>query len=193
MPGYKNIFLKHYVYLPIGKTLSITRGLTSQQLLLLRQTTLHPHQTVTTAPSSQTIQSLGSQTQPNIMQQKLTIPSGIEQLRATVASAASVLPRFTGIAATSGTGVKGLTSGRTLQTEEVLALLKQQSMRMAATQSYKAASVTVTTGAATSVAGQHNVSSISTVAAQNLKAQIQALAAQQKAATLQMRPPSEKE
>ncbi len=124
----------------IGKTLNITRGLTSQQLLLLRQTTnLHQHQqTGTTTPSTQNIQPLSSQTQAAIVQQKLSLPSGIEQLRATVASAASVLPRFANIAATSGGTVKGLTSGRTLQTEEVLALLKQQSIRMAATQSYKA-------------------------------------------------------
>lgn len=118
-----------------GKTLSITRGLTSQQLLLLRSPTLH-QQTTTTVPSTQTIG--GVQTQAAIVQQKLSLPSGIEQLRATVASAASVLPRFAGIAATAGGAVKNLTSGRTLQTEEVLALLKQQSMRMAATQSYKA-------------------------------------------------------
>ena len=130
--------LKVDYFIILGKTLSITRGLTSQQLLLLRQSaSLHQHQrpttASTTAPSPQTIGA-----QPATVQQKLSLPSGIEHLRATVASAASsVLPRgFAGIAATAGGAVKGLTGGRT--TEEVIALLKQESFRMAASQSYKA-------------------------------------------------------
>lgn len=176
-----------------GKTLSITRNLTSQQLLLLRQSTLQ-HQTVTTAPSTLSIQPLASaQSQAAVVQQKLSLPSGIEQLRATVASA---MPRF---AATSGGTVKGLSSGRTLQTEEVLALFKQQSMRMAATQSAqlttkpsqvssnqsatKSATITSSTGV-----GQ----GMSTTVAQNFKAQIQALAAQHKSPLLQTKLTSDK-
>ena len=59
------------------------------------------------------------------------------------------LQRFSGIVPTSGVTsaaatLRGLTgaAGRALQTEEVLALLKQQSLRMAATQQYKTAAGT---------------------------------------------------
>lgn len=169
--------------------------MTSQQLLLLRQSTLQ-HQTVTTAPSTLSIQPLTSAQSPQaaVVQQKLSLPSGIEQLRATVASAASAMPRF---AATSGGTVKGLSSGRTLQTEEVLALFKQQSMRMAATQSaqlttkpsqvssYQSAVKSATTSSST---GQ----GMSTAVAQSFKAQIQALAAQHKSPLVQTKPSSDK-
>lgn len=180
------------------KTLSITRGLTTQQqLLLLRQTTLQQQQAISTAPSTLSVQPLvGAQTQVAAVQQKLSLPPGIEQLRATVASAASVLPRFAGIATTSGSAVRGLTSGRTLQTEEVLALLKQQSMRMQSAQlttkpqvsSYQAALKSVTSSS-TTTASQQN---ISTTVAQNFKAQIQALAAQQKSPAVQTKLPEKK-
>ena len=145
-------------------------------------------QVVTTASPVQSVQPIGGvQTQAAAaIQQKLSLPSGIEQLRATVASAASVLPRFAGVAATSTGAVKGLTSGRTLQTEEFLALLKQQSMRMVATQSaqltskppqvssYQSSTKPVTTSSS-SISSQQNVI---TTTAPNIKAQIQALAAQ---------------
>lgn len=155
-------------------------------------------QAVTTG--AQSVQPLTStQTQAAIVQQKLSLPSGIEQLRSTVASAASVLPRFAGIAATSGGTVKGLTSGRTLQTEEFLALLKQQSMRMAATQSAQLTtkpqqvtayqSTVKPTSTSTNVVAQQN---INTTATQNFKAQIQALTTQQKFPAAQTKLSSEK-
>lgn len=113
----------------LGKILGMTRGFTTQQIMLLKQTSLHQHQqALATAPSTQNVQS-SAQTQAAIVQQKLSLPTGIEQLRATVASAASVLPRFTGIATNSGSTVKSLTGGRTIHAEEVL---KQQSLRLAA-------------------------------------------------------------
>ena len=177
----------------LGKTL-ITRGLSSQQLLLLRH-----HQTATTASSAQSVQpAAGAQSQAvTNIPQKLSLPSGIEQLRATVASAASVLPRFAGVAATSST-VKGLTGGRTLQTEEFLALLKQQSMRMAATQSaqltskapvssYQASSKPTTTSSSGISAQQ-----VVTTTAPNFRAQIQALAQQHKTSVVQGRPSADR-
>ena len=180
-----------------GKTL-ISRGLTSQQLLLLRQTTLHQQ------AGTPTVQPL--QSQAAVVQQKLSLPSGIEQLRATVASAASVLPRFAGIAATSGGTVKGIAGGRAFQTEEVIALLKQQSMRMSATQAAQLTSkpqqvtsyqATVKPISATSnVTTQPNVNTTTTTAttaaALTLKAHVQSLAAQQKTSTAQTRTPSDK-
>lgn len=154
---------------------------------------MHP-QAVTTTTSTQNVQPHGSQSQSTVIQQKLTLPSGIEQLRATVAS---VLPRFAGISTTSGSTGKSLTSGRTLQTEEVLALLKQQSMRMAATKASHAASVAFNPGSIqltgmkpqqTEMLPSHNVVGTKTVTtsaassvAESFKAQIQALAAHQKA------------
>ena len=148
-------------------------------------------QAITTTPSTLSVQPLASaSSQAAVMQQKLSLPSGIEQLRATVASAASVIPRF---AATSGSSVKGLQSGRTLQTEEVLALFKQQSMRMAATQSAQltkpqAAAKPISTSSASAVA-----QGMSTTMAQNFRAQIQALASQQhKSPGVQTKAPNEK-
>ena len=112
----------------LGKILGITRGFTPQQLLLLKQqTSLHQHQQALATPT-QHVQTISAPTQAAIVQQKLSLPSGIEQLRATVASAASALPRFTGMTTNSGSTVKGLTGGRTRHVEEVL---KQQSLRMA--------------------------------------------------------------
>ncbi len=180
----------------IGKTL-ITRGLSSQQLLLLRQNTLQHQQVVTTASPAQSLQPIaGAQTQAAAaaaVQQKLSLPSGIEQLRATVASAASVLPRFAGVAATSAGTVKGLTSGRTLQTEEFLALLKQQSMRMAATQSAQLTSKPPQVSTyQPSTKPAATCSNVVTTTAPNFKAQIQALAAQHKTAVVQARQSSDK-
>lgn len=181
-----------------GKTLSITRGLTSQQLLLLRQTTLHQQAATTGTPTVQPLQ-----TQAAVVQQKLSLPSGIEQLRATVASAASVLPRFAGIAATSGGTVKGIAGGRAFQTEEVLALLKQQSIRMSATQpaqltskpqqvtSYQA-TVKPASSTSTSVVTQQNVNPTTTTTTQGHKTHIQTLAAQQKNPTVQPRASSDR-
>lgn len=123
----------------ISKTL---RGnLTHQQLLMLRQSTLqqqanasHPqssaHVTRPLVAQQQTTPSIQAPS-PSVTQ-KVALPSGIEQLRASIA-----LPtqqRFGAI--TSVSGGRGL-GGRNLQTEDVLALLKQQSLRIA-TQSYKA-------------------------------------------------------
>jgi len=104
----------------LGKILGITR-FTPQQLMLLKQAPLHQHQHQALTTSSQTISA------PTVVQQKLSLPTGIEQLRATVASAASVLPRFTGIATSSGT--KALSGARALHAEEIL---KQQTLRIAA-------------------------------------------------------------
>ena len=152
-------------------------------MLLLRQNTLQHQQVVTTA-SPQSVQPIaGTQTQATAaVQQKLSLPPGIEQLRATVASAASVLPRFAGVAATSSNTVKGLTGGRTLQTDEFLALLKQQSMRMAATQSAQLTSKPpqVSTFQASAKPATTCSGVITTTAPPNFKAQIQALAAQHK-------------
>ena len=75
------------------------------------------------------------------VQQKLSLPTGIEQLRATVASAASVLPRFTGIASSSGSA-KGLTGARALHAEEIL---KQQTLRIAASKAAVSQSGSATT------------------------------------------------
>lgn len=147
------------------------------------------HQVVTTASQAQSGPS-GAQTQATAtVQQKISLPSGIEQLRATVASAASVLPRFAGVAATSSGTVKSLTGGRTLQTEEFLALLKQQSMRMAATQSAQLTSKPpqVSTYQASTKSAATS-SGVVTTTAPNFKAQI--LAAQHK--TVQARQSSDR-
>lgn len=185
----------------LNKSLNITRGLASQQLLLFRQ-----QQPGTTVPSTLSVQPLATaQSQSAVVTQKLSLPSGIEQLRATVASAASVLPRFPGIAANSGGTVKSLSSGRTLQTEEVLALFKQQSMRIAATQSAQLstkssqvpshqAGLKLTTTSAAGGVGQQQGSTTGQqqgTAAQNFKAQIQALATQHKS-VVQTKLPLEK-
>lgn len=124
----------------ISKTL---RGnITHQQLLMLRQSTLqqqanasHPqssaHATRPLVAQQQTTSSIQAPS-PSVTQ-KVALPSGIEQLRASIALPTQ--PRFGAI--TSVSGGRGL-AGRNLQTEDVLALLKQQSLRIAATQSYKA-------------------------------------------------------
>ena len=118
-------------------------GLSHQQLLLLRQTTIQHQQqqaqaaaslvspTVTQIPQTQTTKTA----QQVALQQKIG-PAGIEQLRASVGSVTVPLQQR---AANALRGLSG--TGRTLQTEEVLALLKQQSLRMAASQQYKAGSV----------------------------------------------------
>lgn len=117
----KLLILYHYIC--TGKFLGITR-FTPQQLMLLKQAPLHPHQGLTT--TSQAGHSIN--TSGGAVQQKLSLPTGIEQLRATVASAASVLPRLTGIATSSG-GTKGLPGTRALHADEIL---KQQTLRIAA-------------------------------------------------------------
>ena len=130
----------------ISKTLIANRGnLTHQQLLLLRQSTLQ-QQANTNRPQgsaqltrpliAQQQTSPSAQTQSTTVAQKVALPSGIEQLRASVAL--PIQQRFAAITSVSGNVAgRGLTTGRTLQTEDVLALLKQQSLRIAATQSYK--------------------------------------------------------
>lgn len=125
----------------ISKTL---RGnITHQQLLLLRQSTLQQQATGNRSQSStQVARPVIAQPQatPSVQSptttiaQKVALPTGIEQLRASLSLPAA--PRFPAI--TSGNSVgRGLTGGRTLQTEDVLALLKQQSLRITATQSFK--------------------------------------------------------
>ena len=131
--------------MPPGKTLIARSGLTPQQLFLLRQTTLQHQQQATASLVSPTVTQVPqTQTSKASLQQKI-IPTGIEQLRASIGSVVSVAlplqPRFSGIVATSGTTsaaatLRGLSgAGRALQTEEVLALLKQQhTLRVAAAQ-----------------------------------------------------------
>ena len=63
------------------------------------------------------------------MQQKLSLPTGIEQFRARAASSASVIPQFPGLSTNYGSTVKCLTGGRTHHVEDVL---KQHSLKMAA-------------------------------------------------------------
>ena len=116
--------------------MGITR-FTPQQLMLLKQTPLHQHQHQALTTSSQTVHSISA---PTAVQQKLSLPTGIEQLRATVASAASVLPRFTGIATSSGS--KGLSGARALHAEDIL---KQQTLRMAASKAMVSQSSSATT------------------------------------------------
>ena len=107
-----------------GKILEITRGLTPQRLILLKQqTAIHQHQQALANATSTQTQAAA------IVQQKLSLPTGIEQIRAPGASAASVIPRFPGLSTNSGSTVKGLTGGRTRHVEDVL---KQRSLRMAA-------------------------------------------------------------
>ncbi len=93
--------------------------------------------TITQAPQTQSAKAT--------LQQKI-IPTGIEQLRTSVSSVGLPLQRFSGVATSGVTSaaatLRGLTGGRALQTEEVLALLKQQSLRMAATQQLKTAAGT---------------------------------------------------
>lgn len=123
----------------ISKTL---RGnLTHQQLLMLRQSTLQQQANTNPQSSAHVTRPLIAQQQtappiqapPPSVTQKVALPSGIEQLRASIALPSQ--QRFGAI--TSVSGARGL-AGRNLQTEDVLALLKQQSLRIAATQSYKA-------------------------------------------------------
>ena len=126
----------------ISKTL---RGnITHQQLLLLRQSTLQQQANVNRPQSStqltrpliaQQQTTPTPQTPSTTVAQKVTLPSGIEQLRASIAL--SPQQRFAAITSVSSNSAsRGLAAGRTLQTEDVLALLKQQSLRIA-TQSYK--------------------------------------------------------
>lgn len=106
----------------------------NQQLFLLRhQQTQHQAASVQSPPNPlprlQTPQqSLGTQ--------KVTLPAGIEQLRPSVSL--PLQQRFSAAVTSAANAMRNITS-RSLQTEEVLALLKQQSLRMAASQSYRAA------------------------------------------------------
>ena len=125
----------------ISKT--IRGNITHQQLLLLRQSALQQQTTANRPPSStQLARPVIAQQQatPSVQSptttiaQKVALPSGIEQLRASLSLPAP--QRFPAI--TSGNAAsRPLTGNRTLQTEDVLALLKQQSLRITATQSFK--------------------------------------------------------
>ncbi len=120
-----------------------------QQFLLLRQSALqHQQQQQQTAQAStppaqpqappQPQTALPPQTAQVPVTQKVVLPAGIEQLRPTVA----LQQRFQTATSTSG-GVRTVpATGRSLQTEEVLALLKQQSLRMASQSAYKAGPAT---------------------------------------------------
>ena len=129
---------------PAGKIgVPLPRHFSQQQaqLLLLRQNTLQHNQPqpaggggVTTTPNP--LPRLQTPQQQQVLgTQKVTLPAGIEQLRPTV-SPIPVQQRLS--AAVTSAAMRSITS-RSLQTEEVLALLKQQSLRMAATQSYRTA------------------------------------------------------
>ncbi len=132
----------HLHFLLPGKTLIARSGLTPQQLLLLRQQTLqHQQQQAAASLVSPTVTQV-PQTQPAAKASKI-IPSAIGTSIASMAPMTLPLQRFSNIVATSGATsaaatLRGLTgaAGRALQTEEVLALLKQQSLRMAASQQY---------------------------------------------------------
>lgn len=105
----------------------------NQQLFLLRHQQTQQQASAQSAPNPlprlQTPQqSLGTQ--------KVTLPAGIEQLRPSVSL--PLQQRFSAAVTSAANAMRNITS-RSLQTEEVLALLKQQSLRMAASQSYRAA------------------------------------------------------
>lgn len=125
-----------------GKTLIARSGLTPQQLVILRQQTLQ-HQQQQAAAASLVSPTVTQVPQTQAAKTQKIVPTGIGASVASVPSMTLPLQRFSGIVATSGTTsaastLRGLTgaTGRHLQTEEVLALLKQQSLRMAASQQY---------------------------------------------------------
>ena len=117
--------------LSAGKIVPFPRNFNQQLFLLRHQQTQQA--SVQSAPNPiprlQTPQqSLGTQ--------KVTLPAGIEQLRPSVSL--PLQQRFSAAVTSAANAMRNITS-RSLQTEEVLALLKQQSLRMAASQSYRAA------------------------------------------------------
>lgn len=117
--------------LSAGKIVPFPRNFNQQLFLLRHQQTQQA--SVQSAPNPlprpQTPQqSLGTQ--------KVTLPAGIEQLRPPVSL--PLQQRFSAAVTSAANAMRNITS-RSLQTEEVLALLKQQSLRMAASQSYRAA------------------------------------------------------
>ncbi len=133
--------------------------------MLLKQAPLHPHQGLTTSQAGHSISTSGG-----AVQQKLSLPTGIEQLRATVASAASVLPRFTGIATSSG-GTKGLSGTRTLHADEIL---KQQTLRIAASKAVvsQGSSATTLVQVPTSKTSEVDVAKLASIAGAITKAHI---------------------
>lgn len=148
--------LVRIVYLSLsGKGIIRTSGLTQQQLLLLRQQALQQQQAQLQAhrqqqqqqSSSQVAQPLQKQPHPTLaasqspailppvgkqpsvqLSQKLQLPTNIEQLRPTIALQSSrTVP-------SAATLIKAGLHTRSMQTEEVLALLRQQqSYRLAVT------------------------------------------------------------
>ena len=107
------------------------RALTQQQFLLLRQTALQQQQQ---QPSSQIAQLPQPQTAQPPQPQTITVQRKVTSLPSAVTLP---LQRFS----TTG-NVRGIpATGRSLQTEEVLALLKQQSLRMAAQPGHVTAAV----------------------------------------------------
>ncbi|CAI8023442.1 Helicase domino [Geodia barretti] len=129
----------------VGKIVPLQRHLSQQhaQFLLLRQNALQQQQVGGGANSQLTTAGLGGiprlQTPPQSVlgTQKVGLPAGIEQLRPSVPSL-PLQQRFTAAVTSAANAMRNITS-RSLQTEEVLALLKQQSLRMAACQTYRAA------------------------------------------------------
>ena len=126
--------------LSAGKIVPLQRHLSQQhaQFLLLRQNTLQGGggvaQLTTTTPTN--LPRL--QTPPQSVlgaAQKMALPAGIEQLRPSVAPL-PLQQRFSAAVTSAANAMRNITS-RSLQTEEVLALLKQQSLRMAANQTYR--------------------------------------------------------
>ena len=109
------------------------------QFLLLRQNALQQQQGsgASTQLGTTTPNTLSPrlQTPQQALTQKVALPPGIEQLRPAV-SPLPLQQRFTAAVTSAANAMRNITS-RSLQTEEVLALLKQQSIRMS--QSYRAA------------------------------------------------------
>ena len=133
---------------PVGKIVPLQRHLSQQhaQFLLLRQNALQQQQQhqvgggatslTTTAPGGG-IPRLQTPPQSVMGTQKVALPAGIEQLRPSIPSL-PLQQRFTAAVTSAANAMRNITS-RSLQTEEVLALLKQQSLRMAASQTYRTA------------------------------------------------------
>lgn len=127
-----------HLCLSAGKIVPIPRHFNQQhaQFLLLRHQQSQQQagvQMVTSAPN--TLPRLQTP-QQSLGPQKVTLPAGIDQLRPSVSL--PLQQRFSAAVTSAANAMRNITS-RNLQTEEVLALLKQQSLRMAASQSYRAA------------------------------------------------------
>ena len=132
--------------LSAGKIMPLQRMTQTHQFLLLRQSALQQQQQggggggggsaqlVTSV--SNTHPRLQTSQQQIVGSQKMTVPAGIEQIRPNV-SPLPLQQRFSAAVTSAANAMRNITS-RSLQTEEVLALLKQQSLRMAASQSYRA-------------------------------------------------------